>query len=191
MIPSNLLSVGISERWYAAYTFSCQEKRVAQHLSTCGIEFFLPVHRKLSLWKNGLRMLIERPLFPCYVFVKLDRRDRVRVLELPGVHSIVGVGHHPIPLPDEEIETLRSAMHLLNAQPHPFLKSGEKVVIRRGPLEGMKGIVVRRKNSIRVVLTLELIMKSISVEIDGQDLEVDSHDPAPNGYMPSLNHNLG
>jgi len=76
---------------------------------------------------------------------------------------------------DEEIEALRSGMHLLNAQPHPFLKSGEKVVIRRGPLEGMKGIVVRRKNSTRVVLTLELIMKSISVEIDGQDLEVDSH----------------
>jgi transcription antitermination factor NusG len=191
MIPSNLLSVGVSEHWYAAYTFSCQEKSVAQHLSTRGIGFFLPVHKKLSLWKNGLRMLIERPLFPCYVFVKIDCRDRVRVLELPGVHSIVGVGHHPIPLPDEEIEALRSGMHLLNAQPHPFLKSGEKVVIRRGPLEGMKGIVVRRKNSTRVVLTLELIMKSISVEIDGQDLEVDSHDAAPNGYMPSLNHNLG
>ena len=180
------LSSGILEQWFAAYTFACQEKRVAQHLSTHCIEYFLPVHRKISRWKNGLRMLIERPLFPSYVFVKIDCKDRVRVLELPGVHSIVGVGPHPIPLPYEEIEALRHGMHLLNAEPHPLLKSGGKVLIRRGPLKGMIGIVVRQKNSTRVILTLDLIMKSISVEVDSQDLEVVCHDPGPVGYIPCL-----
>jgi transcription antitermination factor NusG len=186
MIPGSSLSASVSEHWFAAYTFSRQEKRVAQHLSTRHIEFFLPVHKKISHWKNGLHMLIERPLFPSYVFVKIDCKDRIRVLELPGVHSIVGVGHRPIPLPYEEMEALRSGMHLLNALPHPLLKSGEAVLIRKGPLEGMKGIVVRQKNSTRVILTVDVIMKSISVEVDSQDLESVGHDPASNEFIPSL-----
>src|ERR1700691_2730106 len=123
MVPDTLSPDNL-EQWFAAYTFSCQEKRVAKHLSTRRIEFFLPVHRKVNLWKNGLRMLIERPLFPGYVFVKMDCKDRVRVLEVPGVHSIVGTGYKPVPLPYEEIETLRRGMHILNAEPHPLLKSG-------------------------------------------------------------------
>jgi transcription antitermination factor NusG len=176
----------IMDHWFAAYTCSRQEKRVAQHLSTRRIEYFLPVHRKISLWKNGLRMLIERPLFPSYVFVKIDCNDRVRVLELPGVHSIVGAGRQPIPLPFEEIEALRQSMHLVNAQPHPLLKSGETVLIRKGPLEGMTGIMVRQKNSTRVILTLDLIMKSISVEVNGQDVEVVGRDPTPFEYIPSV-----
>jgi transcription antitermination factor NusG len=174
------------DHWFAAYTCSCQEKRVVQHLSVHRIEYFLPVHRKLSRWKNGLRVLIEQPLFPGYVFVRINGKDRVRVLELPGVHSIVGAGRHPIPLPYEEIETLRRGIQLVNAEPHPTLKSGEKVVIRKGPLEGMTGFVVRQKNTTRVVLTLDLIMKSISVEVDGQDLELVGHDPAPHRYVPSF-----
>jgi transcription antitermination factor NusG len=174
-----------AKQWFAAYTLSCQEKRVAKHLSTRRIEFFLPVHRKINLWKNGLRMVIERPLFPGYVFVKMHCKERVRVLELPGVHSIVGAGRQPIALPFGEIEALRSGMDLLNVEPHPFLKSGEIVHICRGPLEGMTGIVARQKNSTRVILTLNLIMKSISVEVDGQDLEVVGHGPLPFGYVPA------
>lgn len=184
MIP-NKGSVGGLEQWFAAYTFSCHEKRVAQHLSTHHIECFLPVHKKINRWKNGLRMLIEKPLFPGYVFVKMDRKDRVRVLEISGVHSIVGAGRQPIPLPYEEIEALRRGMHLLNAEPHPLLKFGEKVLIRKGPLEGVAGIVVRQKNSTRIVLTLDLIMKSISVEVDNEDLEVISHDPELYRCSPS------
>jgi transcription antitermination factor NusG len=185
MIP-NKVSEGNLEQWFAAYTFSCHEKRVAQHLSTHQFECFLPVQKKINRWKNGLRVLIERPLFPGYVFVKMDRKDRVRVLDISGVHSIVGVGRQPIPLPYEEIEALRRGIHLLNAEPHPALKCGEKVVILKGPLEGMTGIVVRQKSSTRVILTLDLIMKSISVEVDGEDLEVVGHGPMPFGYIPSL-----
>jgi transcription antitermination factor NusG len=161
-----------SPKWFAAYTHSCQEKRVAQQLSTRNIEFFLPVHRTISHWKNGLRVPIERPLFPGYVFVKAGRADRIRILEAPGVHSIVGVGREPISLPYEEMEALRRGVRSLNVEPHPYLRTGEKVVIRRGPLEGMTGIVVRQKNNVRVILSIDLIMKSISVEVDGNDLEI-------------------
>ena len=155
---------------------------MAQHLPLRRMEFFLPLHRKLRLWKNGLRMPIDRPLFPGYVFVKMVADKKVRVLELPGVHSLVGVGHQPIPLPYEEIEALRRGIHLLNAEPHPNLEAGERVVIRKGPLEGNVGIVVRRKNTTRVVLTLNVIMKSISVEVDAQDLEAVDAVPALLGY---------
>jgi transcription antitermination factor NusG len=161
-----------SPRWFAAYTRSCQEKRVAQQLSARNIEFFLPVHRTISHWKNGLRVPIERPLFPGYVFVKAYREDKVRILEAPGVHSIVGVGREPISLPHHEMEALRRGVRLLNVEPHPYLKVGEKVLIRKGPLEGMTGIVVRQKNNVRVILSIDLIMKSISVDIDGKDLEL-------------------
>lgn len=182
----NKSSAGNREQWFAAYTFSCHEKRVAQHLSTRRIDFFLPVHKKVNRWKNGLRMLIESPLFPGYVFVKIDSKDRVRVLELPGVHSIVGVGREATPLPNEEIEGLRRGMDTLNAEPHPLLKFGEKVIIRNGPLEGLTGIVVRQKNTTRVILTLDLIMKSVSVEVDEHDLELVRGDRTLFGYSPSM-----
>jgi transcription antitermination factor NusG len=185
-MTSEKVSSGSVAQWYAAYTFSCQEKRVAQHLATRAIEYFLPVRRKISHWKNGLRMSIEKPLYPSYVFVKMDCKNKVRVLELPGVHSIVGVGFQPIPLPYEEIEALRCGIQLLNVEPHPLVKSGEKVLIRNGPLQGLVGIVVRQKNCTRVILTLNLIMKSISVEVDAQDLEAVRYDPAPCGHIPPL-----
>jgi len=180
---SDRRAAGVLAPWFAAYTISCHEKRVAEHLATRRLEFFLPLYKKISRWKNGLRMPIERPLFPGYVFVKIDPEERVRVLEVPGVHSLVGAGRQPIPLPYEEIEALRRGIHLLNAEPHPILRAGEKVVIRKGPLEGNTGIVIRRKNTTRVVLTLDAIMKSIAVEVDGRDLEVVGPVPAPPGHL--------
>jgi transcription antitermination factor NusG len=175
-----------SDHWFAAHTGSCQEKRVVRHLAIRNIPFFLPVHRKVNLWKNGVRAEIEAPLFPGYVFVKINRADRVRVLELPGIHSLVGAGRQPTPLPYEEIESLRRGMPFVSAEPHPLLKAGDKVLIRNGPLQGMTGIMLRQKNSARVVLTVDLIMKSIAVDVDSQDLEVLGRVPAPFGYIPDV-----
>jgi transcription antitermination factor NusG len=157
--------------WFAVYTCSCQEKRVAQHCSAHEIEHFLPLSRNLRRWKNGCTVLSERPLFPGYLFVKLEKMQRVRVLELPGVHSIVGTGREPVALPAEEIEILRRGLDSLNAEPSPFLNVGEKARVTRGPLQGMTGVVIRRKSGLRLVLSVDLIMKSVSVEIDSLDLE--------------------
>jgi len=180
----------VCPQWFAVYTFSCQEKRVAQHLSIREIDYFLPVGRSMRRWKNGCKMLIERPLFPGYLFVKILRTDRLSVLELPGVHSMVGTGKDPIALPSVEIETLRQGIDLLKAEPCPFLNVGDQARVKRGPLEGMTGIVVRKKNGLRLILSLDLIMKSVSVEVDALDLEAISP-PSPRsdfmGDSPKLN----
>jgi transcription antitermination factor NusG len=178
--------------WFAAYTYSCQERRVAQHLFSREIEYFLPIRRHVRRWKNGCKVQIERPLFPGYVFVRIDRVDRVRVLELPGVHSIVGTGREPSPLPIEQIDMLRQGLELRNPEPHPFLTVGERARICRGPLAGMTGIVIRRKNGLRLVVSLELIMKSVSVEVEEQDLQAlgpwHSHRRLLSGHADSIQY---
>jgi transcription antitermination factor NusG len=163
-------SVTVAE-WFALHTSSCQEKNLARHLSARNIEFFLPVYTRVSRWKNGLRVSIERPIFPGYVFVNIHKREKIRVLELPGAHSLVSAGHEPIALPAREIEVLREATRLLRAEPHPYLNVGDRVRLRTGPLQGMTGIIVRKKAGYRLVISLELIMRSVSVEVDEQNLE--------------------
>ena len=129
-----------------------------------------PLDRSARRWNNGC-VPPERPLFPGYVFVHIPPDERVRVLELSGVVSIVGTTREPTPLPDEDIERLRSGLHLVHAEPHPTLTMGETVRIRRGPLQGMTGVVTRQKNSFRVVLTVDLIMKSVAVEVCADSVE--------------------
>jgi transcription antitermination factor NusG len=157
--------------WYAAYTKPCHEKRVAEHLGVRSVDFFLPLYRSTRRWNNGCTVTLEIPLFPNYVFVHILSRDRLRVLELSSVISIAGNNHEPTPLPDEDIERLRSGLLQVNAEPHPVVSVGERVRIRSGPLKGLHGIVSRRKNQFRVVLTLDLIMKSVAVEICTDDTE--------------------
>src|SRR6266849_5225855 len=148
--------------WYAAYTKPCHEKRVAEHLTIRSVELFLPFYRSTRRWNNGCTVRVDKPLFPGYVFVHILASERVRVLELSSVLSIAGTSHEPTPLPDQDIERLRTGLLLVNAEPHPVVTVGERVRIRRGPLEGLCGIVSRQKNQFRVVLTLDLIMKSVA-----------------------------
>jgi transcription antitermination factor NusG len=114
---------------------------------------------------------LEMPLFPSYVFVQACRTDRGMILSTPGILSFVGTSHGATPLPTAEIESLRNGLHLRNATPHAFLNVGERARIRSGALAGMQGIVLRHKSTTRIVLTIELIMKSVAVEIDVADLE--------------------
>ena len=116
-------------------------------------------------------MVLDLPLFPAYVFVRIAPRSRSTVLALPGVLSIVGSSKEPWPLPDVEVEALRRGAQTCKLQPHPYLKVGEKVRIKAGMLAGVDGILVRRKNEFRVVLSLDAIMQSAAVEVDADDLE--------------------
>lgn len=160
--------------WFAAYTNSHHEKRVASHLADRQIESFLPLYSSSRRWKNRCQMNLELPLFPNYVFVRIDPRERVRVLEVTGVLSLVGFGRTLAPLPDFEIEALRSGVGQRKLEPHPYLVIGERVRIKAGPMTGMEGVLVRKKNNFRVVLALDVIMQSVAVEVDADDL-----DPAP------------
>jgi len=114
---------------------------------------------------------LQLPLFPNYVFVRIDPRERVRVLEVPGVLSLVGFGRILAPLPDFEIEALRSALGELKIEPHPYLVIGERVRIKAGPMMGLEGVLVRKKNNFRVVLALDAILQCVAVEVDADDLE--------------------
>jgi transcription antitermination factor NusG len=158
--------------WYAAYTSPRHEKRVEQHLSQRGVEHYLPVYRSSRKWRNGLKVILDLPLFPGYIFVRIKRTARIRVLEAPGVLAIVGNSASEMtPLPEAEVDALRSGLQMRQAEPHPLLTVGQRARIRSGALAGMEGIVVRKKNSLRVVLTMDLIMQSVSVEVDGSELE--------------------
>jgi len=158
-------------RWFAVYTAPRHEKRLGEHFGARQIEYFLPLYRTLRRWKDGSRVTLELPLFPNYIFVRICRSQRVRVLEVPGVLWIAGCGREPAPLPDGEIEALRRGMVLSKINPHPYLVVGERVRINAGPLAGMEGVLIRKKNSFRVVLTISMIMQSIAVELDIDHLE--------------------
>lgn len=162
----------MTQNWFAAYTAPCHEKRVAQQLGLRGIEYFLPLYHVRRQWKDGSKVNLALPLFPGYIFVRIGQKERVRVLEVPKVVSIVqGLNRKPAPLPDSEIEGLRVGLQVLPAEPHPFLAVGQRARIRSGPLAGREGVLLRKKNSARLVITLDLIMQSVALEVDADNLE--------------------
>jgi transcription antitermination factor NusG len=162
---------GSDARWFAVYTNSRHEKCVAKHFAQREIESFLPLYQKLHHWRKRARVLLELPLFPNYVFVHIAPHERTSVLAVPGVLGMVGRGQIASALPDAEIESLRVGLQLRKFEPHPYLIAGERVRIKAGSMEGMEGILLRKKNEVRVVLTLELIKRSVAVEVDTQDVE--------------------
>lgn len=159
-------------RWFAAYTSANHEKRVAEQLTGRSVEHFLPLYRTVRRWKNQ-RVELQLPQFPGYVFVRLALRDRLQVLQVPGVASLVGFGGMPISLPDGEIQALRANFESgVRVEPHPYLTVGRRVRVKFGPLAGMQGILLRRKGSLRVVISIELIQRSVAVDVDLADLEI-------------------
>jgi transcription antitermination factor NusG len=157
--------------WYVAHTSANHEKRVTQQLHERSVENFLPLYDSVRRWKDR-RMKLQLPLFPGYVFVRLPLRERLKVLQVPGVARLISFNGQPAALPDKEIEALRTGLAAqLRTEPHPYLTIGRRVRVRGGPLEGVEGILIRKKNACRVVVSLDLIMKSASVEVDASDLE--------------------
>jgi transcription antitermination factor NusG len=158
-------------RWYAAYTRANHERRVADQLEERGVENFLPRYESVRKWKDR-KMRLQMPLFPGYVFVHLALQDRLRVLQVPGVACLVGFAGRPVAIPEEEFERIRAFLNKeFRAEPHPYLKAGRRVRVRSGPLAGMEGIVVRRKNGNRLVICLGLIQRAIAVDVDAFDIE--------------------
>jgi transcription termination/antitermination protein NusG len=166
------LPVAYSEqRWYAAYTSANHEKRVAEQLGVRAVEHFLPVYESVRRWKDR-RVTLQMPLFPGYVFVRVALRDRLQVQQVPGVAHLVGFAGSPAALPDEEIEALRASLNSgVRAEPHPYLTLGRRVRLKSGPLAGMQGILLQRKGRFRVVISIELIQRSVAVDADVADVE--------------------
>ena len=166
-------------QWYALHTYPRHEKRVHEHLETRVIECFLPLYETVHRWKNGCKVRVELPLFPGYLFLKIDPRERFKALSLPGAVSMVGSVNGPWPLPDAEIVGLRARLKSRKFESHPYLAVGQKVRIKSGPLTDLTGFLVRQSGGFRVVVSVDLIRQSAAVEVDADDVEPIG--PAPTG----------
>ena len=135
------------------------------------IEHFLPLYSSLRRWKDR-RVQLESPLFPGYVFVRLALNDRLRVLQIPSVVRFVGFGGQATALPDDEMQRLRTGLTgMLHAEPCAYLQTGCRVRLKSGPLQGLEGILMKKKAGYRFVVSLKLIQRSVAVEIDAADVE--------------------
>lgn len=165
----------LEPHWYAAYTSANHEKRVAAQLEQRSLEHFLPLYDSVRRWKDR-QVQLQLPLFPGYVFVHFALRDRLQVLQIPGVAKLVSFNGIPAALRQQEIEALRTSLaHGIRAEPHPYLTLGRRVRVKAGSLAGLEGLVIRKKNRLRFILSLDLIGRSVAVEVDAADLELLSH----------------
>ena len=157
--------------WYAIYTRHQHEKTVAGILTSKGFETLLPLYSAAHRWKDRTKLL-SLPLFPCYVFLKGGLERRLDILTTPGIRALVSTAGQPAAIPHSEIEGVRRAVESgACVEPHPLLKCGEWVRVKYGPLQGIEGILVRKKNLYRLVLSVEILGKAASVEIDAFVIE--------------------
>lgn len=166
-----LLNLPEPARWYALYVCSRHEKRVAELLTLKGVEQFVPTYKSTHRWKNRCRMQLDLPLFPGYVFTKISPSQQPQVLSCPGALWFVTCGPKPVALADAEVEGLKLGLTKCTAKPHPYLHTGNYVLVRSGPFAGMVGILIREKNDFRVVISIKMIANSVVVELDFADLD--------------------
>jgi len=163
--------LNVDSDWWALYTRHQHEKVVADMLTAKGFEVFLPVYESIRRWKDRSKVL-SLPLFPCYVFVRGGLNRRLQVVTTPGVHMILYHGENVAAIPEDEIQAIRLTVEgQFRVEPFPFLKCGERVRVVRGTLEGVEGVLVRKKNTYRLVLSVEMLAQSVAVEINAADVE--------------------
>ena len=157
--------------WFVLNTCANHEKVVARQLEVRALECFLPLYEKMSRWKDR-HVKLELPLFSGYVFVRMALTEKLRALQIPGVVRLVGFGGQAAPIDGDEMRALQLGLEGGRlAEPWPYLTVGRRVRIKSGPLQGIEGVLVRKKTICRFVLSLHLIQRSMAVEVDGADLE--------------------
>lgn len=158
--------VGRSEPWFALRVRSNHERVAVTHLTERGYEQFCPTFRTERQWSDR-KKTIEKYLFPGYVFCRLNPDDRLPVLMVPGVMNLVRFETQPAAIPDSEIEHIRTMVGSgLLVSPWPYLSVGQAVLIERGPLAGVEGILQRIKKTFRLVVSVNLLQRSVSTEVD-------------------------
>jgi transcription antitermination factor NusG len=155
--------------WYAVHVRCNQEWNVERGLSCRGISHFLPCYESVRQWKDR-RIKLQMPLFPGYLFVRIPLRDRLVVVTVPNVVSLVGSGNNPLAVPQEQIDWIQRGIEHGNALPHEWLAVGQRVVIVQGAMAGLEGILVSKRNSNRMVIALESIAQAFAVEVDAEQL---------------------
>ena len=160
--------------WYAVHTMARHEKRIAAHFEEKGVCTFLPLLHQIHRWSDR-RSVVEIPMFSCYAFVRMVQTvdERLKVLRTPGVLGFVGSERQGTPIPDEQIESLRTAIRAkIPCVPYPFISAGKRVRVRGGSLDGIEGILVRQGGDQGLVVSLELLHRSVSIRLEGFDIEL-------------------
>jgi transcription termination/antitermination protein NusG len=169
-IPMGPDSVTEQFPWYGIRTRSNHERVAAIVLGGKGYDPYLPLYRVRRRRADSV-VESEHPLFPGYVFCRFDAKKRLPILMTTGVISVVGFGREPVAIPDEEIEAVKAVLLSgLPAEPCAYLREGQRVRVTNGSLDGVEGILVKKKNQSRMVVSVTMLQRSISVEIDGDRL---------------------
>jgi transcription antitermination factor NusG len=159
-------------RWFATYLWSNQEKAIDKRLRLKGIETFLPLLAAKKRWKNRVTANVETPMFPGYLFVRIEQRQYVRVLEVPMVHSIVGNGREYLEVDGAIIEALRTGLREGKVSQHPNLKEGSRARVSAGPFAGLEGVIDRVNNQLQVVLSIDQIGKCFALHVGADEVEL-------------------
>jgi transcription antitermination factor NusG len=176
-----LLEQPFEANWYVAYVVARHEKAVAGQLVRRSVESFLPLYHTVHCWKKR-RAEVELPVFPSYLFVRIPAAERLRVLEVPGVVHIVTSHGVPVAMPEQEIENLRTALQLCRSEPCRYLAAGRRVRIHSGRLQGLEGVVLRQNSQTRIIISVDFIQRSASIEVRPEDLQglPEMSEPIPN-----------
>ena len=185
---ANSLSETGTPQWFALGVKPRFDKAVARMLESKGFETLLPLYKKRHRYAARCKVA-ELPLFPGYVFCRFNVLTRLPILTTPGVTQILGIGNTPIPLSENEIVSLQTAIKSdLPLQPFPFLQVGQRVRIEDGALAGVVGIVIRCKQSLRLVLSITLLQRSVLLEIDQHQISVEREIQPALGETQHHNH---
>ena len=160
--------------WYAVHTMARHEKRVAAQFEEKRVCTFLPLLHQVHRWSDR-RSVVEIPMFSCYAFVRMVQtvEERLKVLRTPGVLGFVGSERQGTSIPDEQIESLRKAIsEKVPCLPHPFISVGKRVRIRGGSLNGVEGILMLQGRDQSLVISVELLQRSVSIRVEGYDIEL-------------------
>ncbi len=173
-MPVSNIDLGFHHsHWYAVQTRPRHEKKLATELAQKGICTFLPLVSDIRQWSDR-RVRIDLPLFSCYLFVNIvaTPESRVAVLQSYGALSFVGRGKEPIAVPETQIDHVRRLVaSKVPFAAHPFLEIGQRVRIRGGVLDGIEGILERRKGRDQLILSVQTIQRSLSISVEGYDVE--------------------
>jgi transcription antitermination factor NusG len=157
--------------WYALYTRHQHEKNIAKALTAKGFEVFLPLYASTHQWRGRIKHT-SLPFFPCYVFLQAPPDGWLPILTTPGIHTVVGFAGQPAVIPPSEIEAIRRVVESpMKAEPHPFLQCGDRVRLIAGPLEGLEGALIRKNNVWKLLVSVELLQRSVAVEVDAYMVE--------------------
>ena len=156
----------LGTQWYALHVHARKESLIASHLEGQGVQCFLPLYKSVRKWSDRTKE-VQQPLFPSYLFSRFDYQDRRTVVMTPGVLRVVGNGREAIPVPDEEVKAIQTAVAAgLSHQPWPYIEVGERVRLTYGTLSGLEGILINFKGEHRVVLSVNLLQRSVAFEAD-------------------------